>query len=72
MKKIDQVTGEEFECGADKPEPCWCHELPHVLPCVEGEECIGPTRLTAMIEEKKNDTIKTRAADHGSSLERKI
>jgi len=72
MKKTDKVTGEEFECGSQEGS-CWCHELPHVLPCVKGEECIGPTRLTAMIEEIQGDTkSKPGSTDHGSSLEREV
>jgi len=72
MKKTDTVTGEEFECGSQEGS-CWCHELPHVLPCVLGEECIGPTRLKSLIKERQSDTKPNPSSDdHRDSLEGEI
>jgi len=70
MKKIDSVTGEEFECAGNVD--CWCMESPRVLP-IEQQECVGPTRLEALIKDSKSDTeFRTDAANNGSSVERKI
>jgi len=70
MKKKDSVTGEEFECIGDAS--CWCMESPRVLP-IEQQECVGPTRLKALIKDNSSDReLRTNPTDHGSSLERKI
>ena len=54
MKKLDPVTGEEFECTAD--ESCWCMKFPQKLTIKEAE-CIGPTRLKEEIQRHEhNDT----------------
>jgi len=70
MKKIDSVTGEEFECAGD--ESCWCMELPNVLP-FSGGECIGPTRVEAVIGDKESDTKHgSSSADHGRGVEGEV
>ena len=51
-RKIDPVTGEEFECSAGEGH-CWCYDYPRVAE-VEGDECMGPTRLAQLVEKKRN------------------
>jgi len=70
MKKIDSVTGEEFDCSADAH--CWCMDQPRVL-SVEQQECVSPNRLEALLKEKNSDTEHGHnAANNGSSLEREV
>lgn len=52
--KKDPVTDEEFECTGDST--CWCMDLPKTNLPPEGE-CIGPTRLKALIEAPKMQPI---------------
>ena len=48
--KTDPVTGEEFECSGGEGH-CWCFDYPRVVE-VQGDECVGPTRLKQLVEEK--------------------
>ena len=48
--KTDPVTGEEFECSGGQGH-CWCYDYPRVIE-VRGDECVGPTRLKQLVEEK--------------------
>lgn len=52
MKKVDEVTGEEFECSAD--ETCWCMKEHHAL-SIQGNECIGPKRLKEEIQRNEHN-----------------
>lgn len=62
MKKIDIVTGEEFECAGDAT--CWCMKRSNVVLFKE-RECIGPARLDSLIEELESDTEgKSRSRDN--------
>jgi len=48
--KTDPVTGEEFECSGGEGH-CWCYDYPQVI-AVQGDECVGPTRLKRLVEAK--------------------
>ena len=48
--KTDPVAGEEFECSGGEGH-CWCYDYPRVVE-VRGDECMGPTRLKQLVEEK--------------------
>jgi len=48
--KTDPVNGEVFECSGGEGH-CWCFDLPPVGD-VQGRECMGPTRLKKLVEEK--------------------
>ena len=48
--KTDPVTGEEFECSGGEGH-CWCLDYPRVIE-VQGDECVGPTRLKQLGEKK--------------------
>ncbi len=38
-----------FSCFS---ENCWCSELPLVMPMIEGEDCLCPKCLKAVIDKK--------------------
>ncbi len=38
----------EFECGANKTEPCWCCSLPNIVP-LDSQNCLCPECLKKKI-----------------------
>ncbi len=51
-KKNCSKCGTAFNCGNINEQPCWCNELPQIMPLSENEDCFCPDCLKIAIENK--------------------
>jgi len=66
-EKCCSKCGDNFTCGAEQQQKCWCEELPHVsLPGNKDQDCLCPKCLWAVIQETTS-TSDSQPDDAGSA-----
>jgi len=58
MQKYCSVCKASFPCGSNTPnQPCWCSQLPAIMPLTDSEDCRCPSCLKIIIKEKITDFV---------------
>ncbi len=63
MQKVCSNCTTTFECLSCNNEGCWCLQYPPLLSCDLESDCMCPTCLSAVLENKTQDIIASGSID---------